>query len=579
MRPASDGALLRLCALWLACAATGSLAGSAEAPSSARLSVRRALVVAFNGSDAPGMEPLRYADDDGVRWAETLRRLGVDVVLLTVPDADTAKVERPLLTDVRAPTLEALDEAVATLARRNSADRAAGQEVDFLFIYVGHGRTDESSRAYLTLADGRLDQESLYSRVVERLDADYVHLLVDACHAAGVVGSRGGDPLVLTRLRRALEQEQLAGHPRVGAIFAESNEGETHEWSRIRAGVFSHAARSALLGGADVNHDGFVEYSELDAFVAAAIRGVKSPQARLAVRTFPPTLSPSRPLIGHPPEGPRLNLPASPGGARISVEDASGVRLADAHQAAGETLELALPEREVYWLRTPRGEARVRRADLSADTPPHFTTPEVAQRGATEESLLQGLFALPFGRDFYEGYVTSSGITAVDFSGPVLSAEPSRVPRSLGLEVGFTLSTAPLGGTGVARGLALSWRLPGPGLVRWGVRVSYAMAPNAWMDNASLQRVSALAVGGLSGRGNLAPFAEVGAGWLMLVVDRSNSRQGDAAGFTARSAAGLRWRPGDFGLRAGLSVDLDAAREDGRRRARLSPGLELGLER
>ncbi|WP_338871919.1 caspase family protein [Myxococcus stipitatus] len=525
------------------------------------------------------MPPLRYADDDGVRWAETLRRLGVDVVLLTVPDADTAKVERSQLTDVRAPTLAALDETVTLLARRNSADRAMGLTVDFLFIYVGHGRTGESSRAYLTLADGRLDQEGLYSRVVERLDADYVHLLVDACHAAGVVGSRGGDPQVLTRLRRALEQEQLAGHPRVGAIFAESNEGETHEWSRIRAGVFSHAARSALMGGADVNHDGLVEYSELDAFVAAAIRGVKSPQARLAVRTFPPALSPSRPLIGPAPQGPRLNLPPAPGGARISVEDASGVRLADAHQAAGETLILALPEREVYWLSTPLGEARVRRADLDDDSLPRFTPPEVARRGAAEESLLQGLFALPFGRDFYEGYVTSSGIAAVDFAGPALSGEPLGVPHTLGLEVGLTLSTAPLGGDGIARGLALSWRMPGPGLLRWGARLSYAMAPDAWEGNASLQRVSVLATGGLHGRGTLSSFAELGAGWLMLVVDRPESRQGDSAGLTARATAGLRWRTGDFALRGALGVDLDSVRVDGQRRARLLPGVEIGLER
>ncbi|QSQ11637.1 caspase family protein [Myxococcus landrumensis] len=578
MTPASDVGMFRLCALWLACVATGSIAQPVDAPTSEPSPVRRALVVAFNGSDAPGMPPLRYADDDGVRWAETLRRLGVDVLLLTVPDADTAKVERRQLTEVRAPTLAALDEAVAMFSRRNLEDRAAGRTVDFLFIYVGHGRTSESSRAYLTLADGRLDQEGLYSRVVEKLDADYVHLLVDACHAAGVVGSRG-DPLVLTRLRRALEQEQLAGHPRVGAIFAESNEGETHEWSRIRAGVFSHAARSALMGGADVNHDGLVEYSELDAFVAAAIRGVKSPQARLAVRTFPPALSPSRPLVGPAPDGPRLHLPATPGGARISVEDASGVRLADAHQAAGETLSLALPEREVYWLSTPTGEARVRREDLDEGSLPRLTEPEVALRGATEESLLQGLFALPFGRDFYEGYVTSSGIAAVDFTGPLRADGPSGLPRSLGLEIGFTLSTAPLGGTGAARGLALSWRMPGPGLLRWGVRATYAMAPNSWVDDATLQRVAVMALGGLHGRGDLAPFAEVGAGWLMLVVDRANSRQGDSAGFTARSAAGLRWRPGDFGLRGGLTLDLDSAREDGRRRARLVPGLELGLER
>ncbi|MFP2934827.1 caspase family protein, partial [Pyxidicoccus sp. 3LG] len=178
--------------------------------------VRRALVWPTTAATPPGMPPLRYADDDGVRWAETLRRLGVDVVLLTVPDSDTEELERERLAGVRAPTTAALDEAVSTLARRNAEDRARGRAVDFLFVYVGHGRTGEGGRAYLTLADGQLDQEGLYGRVVERLEADYVHLLVDACHAAGVVGSRGGDPLVLRRLRRALEQERLAGHPARG---------------------------------------------------------------------------------------------------------------------------------------------------------------------------------------------------------------------------------------------------------------------------------------------------------------------------------------------------------------------------
>ena len=542
--------------------------------------IRRALIVAHNGSDAPGMPPLRYADDDGVRWAETLRRLGVDVVLLTVPDADTAQTERERLTDVRAPTVAAVDEAVSTFAQRNAADRAAGRTVDFLFIYVGHGRTGEAGRAYLTLADGQLDQDGLYGRVVERLEADYVHLLVDACHAAGVVGSRGGDPLVLRRLRRTLEQERLAGHPRVGAIFAESDEGETHEWSRLRAGVFSHAARSALLGGADVNADGRVEYSELDAFVASAIRGVKSPRARLAVRTFPPVLNPTRALVGPAPEGPRLKLPASPAGARISVEDTLGVRLADAHRTAGEALVLALPERDAYWLRLPGGEARVRRADLEASRLPEPGPPEVARRGAAEESLLQGFFALPFGRDFYEGYVTSAGVPAVDFELPPTAPDTVGVSRALGLDVGLTLGASPLDGRGVARGLALSWRTPGPGgLLRWGVRGSYALAPDAWVDAATLQRASLLALGGVSGRGALAPFAEVGAGWMMLVVNKPGRREGDAAGLTARTAAGLRWKAGDFALRGAVGLDLDGVRVDGQRQWTWAPGLELGLER
>ncbi|NPC78923.1 hypothetical protein HPC49_11795, partial [Pyxidicoccus fallax] len=144
----------------------------------------------------------------------------------------------------------------------------------------------------------------------------------------------------------------------------------------------------------------------------------------------------------------------------------------------------------------------------------------------------------------------------------------------------LTVGASPLDGSGLARGLALSWRTPGPGrLLRWGVRGSYSLTPDAWVDSASLQRASVLALGGVSGRGALAPFAEVGAGWLMLVVDKPARREGDALGLTTRAAAGLRWKAGDFALRGALGVDLDGVRVDGRRRWTWAPGLELGLER
>jgi len=162
--------------------------------------VRRALVVAFNGSDRPDTPPLRYADDDGFRWRETFARLGIETTLLTVADADTALLEGERSAGLRPPSVKNLELAVAAMAERTRLDRAAGREVDVLFVYVGHGQTDAEGRAYLTLLDGRLDQRRLYDQVVDQFGADFVHLIIDACHAGGVVGSRGADAQLLEEL-------------------------------------------------------------------------------------------------------------------------------------------------------------------------------------------------------------------------------------------------------------------------------------------------------------------------------------------------------------------------------------------
>jgi hypothetical protein len=208
----------------------GTLALLAAAPAPASVVVRRALVIAHNGSDDRAMPALRFADDDGVMWAETLQRLGVETTLLVDPDEETRQSRRPVLEGARHPTPEEVRREVARLRAAHLADRESGRETDVLVIYVGHGNTDETGRAYFTLAGGRLDRASLYAQVVDALEADYVHVIVDACRASGVVGRRGqSDTAVLAQLRGVLAREQLAARPHVGALFAESEDGEAHE--------------------------------------------------------------------------------------------------------------------------------------------------------------------------------------------------------------------------------------------------------------------------------------------------------------------------------------------------------------
>jgi hypothetical protein len=541
--------------------------------------LRRGLVVALNASDRPQTPPLRFADDDGFRWRETLERLGVETTLLTVPDADTLQLEAGRGAPIQVPTVKAVKAAVALLREKIQGERAAGHQVDVFVVYVGHGQVDESGRSYLTLLDGQLDQKHLYEDVVDELGADYVHLIVDACHAGGVVGSRGANASYILELKAALSREQLKARPHVGALFAESEEGETHEWSRIRAGVFSHAARSGLLGAADVNGDGVVGYGELDAFVASAIRGVKGAGARLKVKTSAPLVDPTRVLSGPVPQGPSLHVPVDPSFVRVSIEDGDGVRLADANRQHGENVTLALPPRDVYWLRTPEGEVRVAAGLLSSRLV--LAAAEVGSRGGVEEGYTRGFFAVPYGRGFYEGYQASSELPPLQFVNSVKSSAQVGAVRfdgawlGWGLAVGLPLMQAPLGSSGIGGGASLSWRSNGPWYA--GARVQWTLASGSF-DRATIHRMAAGAMVGWRGWTRLAPFIEVGPQWVPTLVVRPGLTQGDWSGFGGRAVLGMQGSR-DFlrGLRVGVSADVDAVVVDGSRRLGFLPGVEVSM--
>ncbi|MFB1480201.1 caspase family protein [Corallococcus sp. RDP092CA] len=562
------------------------------APEALADTVRRALVIAHNGSDDPSLAPLRYADDDGVLWAETLQRLGVDITLLVDADEPTRKSGSLALRSAQPPTRAAVEQAVARLRAAALADRAAGHQTDVLIIYVGHGNTDDAGRAYFTLADARLDRTRLYSEVVDPLGADYVHVIADACRASGVVGSRGGTPdaAVLAELRGVLAREQLASRPNVGALFAESEDGETHEWSRIRAGVFSHVARSGLLGGADINGDGRVEYSELAAFVAASLHGVQGMPARLSVNAFAPTAAPRRPLVGPAPEGPQVTFPAGFEYARLSVEDADGQRLVDVRRSPQQWTRLLLPPRDVYWVRTPDAEARVTLAQLSSGAP-ELHPRELRERGPAEEALRRGLFAVPLDRSFYDAYVTALGLVPVDFSAPVqppvmgggarspLAAAPPSHWTSR-LELGLGAGRSPLGLAKFAAGPSLSWRAPfSQGRLYYGVRGAYGVTPFAATDSIRLHRFTVEAMVGREQLANTPLFAEVGLGWGLLGLTAPGFRQADPTMLTCHAAAGVTGRLAGMSLRLSAQVGMDRVTVNGRTGMDPQYGLELSLRR
>jgi hypothetical protein len=400
---------------------------SMASANSMKSATTRVLVIGFNGSPrGTELPPLNYADDDAIHIAQLWRDLGGDVTVLTELDQASQRRMPEVRGSTKQPTTAVLTAAVARLRHAIAGDRARGLQTHVMVFYSGHGQRRPDGRAELTLLDGPLTQQALYEDVISALPADYVHLFVDACYAEAVVRPRAVHAEVTEVTKQEADDfllsHTLAQFPHVGAVVASTAGHETHEWEVYQGGVFTHQLISGLRGGADVNGDGRIEYSELFAFLTAANAGVPIPEVRLQVLARPPTVNPSVAIvhIGGLSTSARLVIPAGTVRGRAHVEDDTGRRLADLHPEPGSAITLVVPPDRTLFVRTHTSEAvtRVARGGVAVLRSSAFVPLAQRSRGAQSHALTRGLFALGFGRGFYQGLLTNPRqFVSVDFRG------------------------------------------------------------------------------------------------------------------------------------------------------------------
>ena len=395
------------------------------------------------GRDVAGLEPLRFADDDAAGFHSFIRTIARRSFLLTTFDRETQRRFPGLVTEARPPSVLELVRVVAELGRLLAIDQRQGRRPSVLLFFSGHGSLGGEGGAALTLVDGDLTHERLYQDVLARLPGAFVHLLLDACHAEAVVRPRDAraEPVDLAQAQidRYLRQRSLERFPQVGAILASTSSAQAHEWDVYEGGIFTHELLSGLRGGADVDGDGRIEYSEIGAFLQAANRAVVDPRARLHAVVHPPRAQPRVPIValGEARGVARLvGRPSSLG--RFFVEAEPTGRIADLHPEPGARIELLVPAAQTIYLRTGKQEAEL---SLPAGAVARFETLTLRAassrgRGAIESSLRRGLFAAEFGRSYYRGYVDSrrdlvpvaeAVSDLLDVAPPPVGARPSRL--------------------------------------------------------------------------------------------------------------------------------------------------------
>lgn len=396
-----------------------------------------AIVIGNNDSLDPGTRSLRYADDDAARYFELFREFTVRAELLTVLDAETQRVHRGLAAQSRPPTLANLSATIAAFNVAMSQDKAAGRQPVLYVIYIGHGHIGPAGQGYVSLLDGPLTGDELATRVVGPSQAAFNHLIFDACNSFLLVAQRGAvaddsGPDGRAAIESYLQEQSVSRFPNTGLVMSTSTAKESHEWSVFQGGVFSQEVRSALAGAADVNADGLIEYSELDAFLAAANHAVDDPRARIEAFIQPPRLDRNRPLVdlaqGHFEHF--LRLPAEFSG-RFHLEDARGVRFGDGNKTAERDVFIALPPQPYYFIRGEDWEAKIpleRRGTVDL-TALKVGASSLASRGSIAETFRDRLFQMPYGPGFYNGYVSRTrGAPAVEAERPF--PPPEFLPRA-----------------------------------------------------------------------------------------------------------------------------------------------------
>jgi len=582
-------------ALWATLSVVLLVVFTAVRPAQAKTNVH-ALVIGNNRPFAPNAgaapEPLpllRYSDDDAAAFYDFVAELSSSAELLTVMDVRTQALYPRLVSRAKVPTLEAVSSAVSRLAENIRRDRAAGQRSAVFVFFSGHGAVDYQGQPALALFDGGLNHDFLFREILEKLPADELHLLIDACHAEAIVRPRDARAEIVQvsaeQANAFLVQSTLARFPQAGAILAASNETEAHEWDAIGHGIFTHELLSALRGAADINHDRRVEYSEVYAFMAAANRQVGDARARLAVVVKPPDIDRRTPLLSLAdfPDTSCAWLSGVPGQSGIvELSDARGRRLVTLHGDHTFAADLLVPAGVGLYLRGGQKEASFR-ANPGEIVPferlkfAHIS----AARGAVEDAVRRGLFAAEYGRSYYEGVVDHvPGLIAVDFpeqrDAPAAawwsSPKPNRA-SALRLALGAGLSSGVATSAGIVHGLSLGVR---PARANGGALTLSALRAS---DGALTEWAFHLDGGWLWSLdfGPVRPWAgaAVGTGLLVQDVARGSARYsplfelGPVLGLTSDITERV-------GLWAELTLPARLYRHDARWTAAFAPSAWLG---
>jgi Caspase domain len=241
-------------------------------------------VVGVSRYREPSIVDLSFATKDAVAVAAYYRQLGVpdeQVIELLDEDATLANVKRRLGTELVKNATNPDDTVILYFAGHGEmeADRSSADADGYSKYLLPHD-ADSSD-----LFGSALSMEEL-SRILQRLRAERVVLIIDSCFSGAAGGRTPYEPNAPSR--GVITEEfllRMAGAGKGRVILTASGSREVAEESREkRHGIFTYFLLEGLLGAADLDRDGRVDVDEIYRYVSqkvsAATRGRQNPMRK-----------------------------------------------------------------------------------------------------------------------------------------------------------------------------------------------------------------------------------------------------------------------------------------------------------
>lgn len=353
-----------------------------------------ALVIGNNRAETAASPDLKFADDDALALHQLLLEAKVRSVLLARFDDETRALH-PDVAPSAPPTEAALQAAWGALRAELTLAVDEGAQVELLVFFSGHGDISHGE-GFLTLEGGRLTRSSLQA-LLAASPARRNHVIIDACKAFFAVLGKGPGG-ARAPYSAPFAAEVAPSSSRSGFLLSTSSDGDSHEWERYQAGVFSFEVRSGLRGSADVNGDGRVTYGELGGFLARANAGIANSRFRPDFLVVPPGGSAAgleEAVLSWPVDPGGLTLDGAP--SHLYVERGTGERLLEVNAGARQPFVLHLPAERPLFVRSAdeREERVLEQAGRTAFSTLSVRSPTVTGKGALHLAFSK-LFSLPF---------------------------------------------------------------------------------------------------------------------------------------------------------------------------------------
>ena len=370
---------------------------------------RFVVAVGYNAGPPSQLAQLRYADDDAARFYELLLRGAKKAWLLTTFDASTARAFPDLASIARAPSLAELEHVLGEAIWSIRHENAQHKKTELVFYFAGHGDVSPSGEGFLVLEDGALTRTDLYEQVVKGSPASVNHIVLDACASYFMVRPRaanGAVPVTADLLQVIKPGEDAGAWARTGVMVSTADDAAVHESSELGSGVFSYFLRSALIGAADVDGDGRVEYAEAAGYVAAASDAAVDARSRLHVHVKGPQQFPHESLLDMRTSGLDRFLSIQENDPReLRLLDMRGTPYADIHSEPGQKVLLALVGDPVYVVQTEKREAVLAPRKAGAYALSSLRFDDRSDRASEAASWQRGR---AFGPAFLAGFLANS---------------------------------------------------------------------------------------------------------------------------------------------------------------------------